>query len=172
MKSLIVYSSRTGNTKKVAEAIFDIWPEPKEIHPVETAPPPDEFDFIVLGFWVCAGGPDDKALTYMQTIRGKKVGLFGTLGAFPTSDHARRTLEKAKVELAENEILGGFMCQGKIDPAVVEKMPKLAPEPTTGGLDHRNRVEEAKSHPNEKDLVNAQTAFSAILRKLQGVEDG
>lgn len=52
MKSLIVYSSRTGNTRKVAEAIFDLWPDSKEIHPVETARPPDEFDFIAMGSWV------------------------------------------------------------------------------------------------------------------------
>ncbi len=50
MKSLIVYSSRTGNARKVAEAIFGLRPKPKEIHPVETAPPSNKFDFIAPGF--------------------------------------------------------------------------------------------------------------------------
>ena len=49
MRSLVTYSSRTGNTRKVAEAIFEILPDPKEIHPVAEAPPPDDFDFIAIG---------------------------------------------------------------------------------------------------------------------------
>ena len=52
MKSLVVYSSKTGNTKKVAEAIYDALPEPKSIHPVEDTPSVDGVDFLVLGFWV------------------------------------------------------------------------------------------------------------------------
>jgi len=52
MKLLVTYSSRTGNTKKVAEAIISIMPAVTEIYPVEEAPPPQGYDFIVFGFWV------------------------------------------------------------------------------------------------------------------------
>ena len=38
MKSLVIYSSQTGNTKKNAEAIFYALPEPKAIHAVEEKP--------------------------------------------------------------------------------------------------------------------------------------
>ncbi|MFW6332322.1 MAG: flavodoxin family protein, partial [Thermodesulfobacteriota bacterium] len=55
MKSLIAYSSRTGNTRKVAEAIFHLRPKPKEIHPVGPPPSPDKFDFIAPGFRVHEG---------------------------------------------------------------------------------------------------------------------
>jgi len=167
MKSLIVYSSRTGNTRKVAEAIFELWPEPKEIHPVETAPPPDGFDFIAMGFWVNEGNADQKARIYMQSLSGKKIALFGTLGAYPDSDHARNTLEKIKTELAGNDILGGFMCQGRVDPDVADKIKKIAPEPVSGEPRKRNRIIEAEYHPDEKDLANARIAFSAVLQKLR-----
>lgn len=167
MRSLIVYSSRTGNTRKVAETIFDIWPDPKEIHPVETAPSPEEFDFIALGFWVNEGDADEKARAYMNRISGKKIALFGTLGDYPASEHARDTLERVKSQLTENEILGGFMCQGRVDPNIADKMDAIAPEPAPGGPQQRNRIAEAEHHPDEKDLANARTAFSAILRKLR-----
>ena len=42
MKSLVVYSSRTGNTEKVARAIHEILPAPCDIHSVETAPDPGD----------------------------------------------------------------------------------------------------------------------------------
>lgn len=31
MKSLVIYFSQTGNTKKVAEAIYEALPQPKEL---------------------------------------------------------------------------------------------------------------------------------------------
>jgi hypothetical protein len=33
--------------------------------------------------------------SYMSTVRNKRVGLFGTLGAWPDSDHARQCMEQA-----------------------------------------------------------------------------
>ena len=85
MKILVVYSSKTGNTKKIADAIFEILPEPKEIYSVQDAPPPEGYDFIAAGFWVNKGTADNAAQKYMKTIKGKKVGLFATLGAYPNS---------------------------------------------------------------------------------------
>ena len=89
MRSLVVYSSRTGNTQKVARAIFDILPHEKEIFTVEKAPPADGYDFVAIGFWVDKGQPDEKAVAYMLTVQDTAVGLFGTLGAKPDSDHAQ-----------------------------------------------------------------------------------
>ncbi len=166
MKSLVVYSSKTGNTKKVAKAIFEILENPKEIWPVEKAPLPDEFDFIALGFWVNRGTADENTQKYIKKIKGKKVGIFGTLGAYPDSDHAARALKRVEELLSGNEVLGGFLCQGKIDPKVVDRMGKIAPETHPMTPERRKRIEEAKLHPNEKDLLNAQVAFSAILKKL------
>ena len=80
MKTLVVYSTKTGNTKKVAEAIAQALPG-AELHDVKTAPAPDAYDFIAMGFWVDKGGPNKEAADYMKTISGKKVFTFFTLGA-------------------------------------------------------------------------------------------
>lgn len=169
MKSMVVYSSQTGNTKKIAEAIFEALPEPKVIHAVEEKPSPDEFDFIAMGFWVDRGTADAKAQRYMKTLKGKKIGIFGTLGAYPNSGHARECLEEVIKMLKGNKILGSFLSQGKIDPNIVEYMEMMArtesdKHPMTA--ERRVSIEEAKKHPDEQDCLNAKNAFEAMLRKL------
>lgn len=78
MNACIVYSSCTGNTRKVAEALADTSGLP--CFPVRIAPEPDDFDILALGFWVRKGLPDARALRYMERIRGKHVFFFGHAG--------------------------------------------------------------------------------------------
>ena len=47
MKILIAVSSKTGNTRKIAEAIHAALPE-AELHNVESAPDPNLFDLIFM----------------------------------------------------------------------------------------------------------------------------
>ena len=46
MKSLVVYSSQTGNTRKLAEAVFEGLTGDKALYPVEEAPDPSGYGFI------------------------------------------------------------------------------------------------------------------------------
>ena len=68
MKSLIVYSSQTGNTLKMAMAVYAALPGEKEMVAVDDAPEPEGYDCIAVGFWLQAGKPDPKAAAYL--IRG------------------------------------------------------------------------------------------------------
>ncbi len=164
MKALVVYSSKTGNTRMIAEAIYEILDTDKEIYPVEVAPEPDDYDFIAVGFWVNRGQPDYRAKTYMEKIKNKKVGIFGTLSAYPTSKHARLALASARKMLNGNEILTEFICQGKLDPAVLERMPK---DKTHEMNSYRKKMfEEAQKHPNETDCLYAQAAFKDAVAEL------
>ena len=165
MKSLIVYSSRTGNTRAVAEAVHSVFPEPCRITPVEEAPDPGAYDFIAVGYWVDKGMPDKKARAYMKTIKGKKVGLFGTLGAYPDSEHADDCRAKAMALMAGNGVLGQFLCQGKIDPNVLEMMAKMASDHHPMTEERKARIEEAKKHPNEADFSAARQMFKEIFEK-------
>lgn len=168
MKTLVVYSSRTGNTKKVAEAVFSAMPEGCEIHPVETAPGPEGYDLVALGYWVDKGLPDSLAQSYMTKIKNKNVALFGTLGAWPDSDHARSCMEEAVKMLETNNIVATFMCQGKVDPRLVEMMEKKNIEGHKMTPERKARLEEAAKHPDEKDLENAFIVFSKAVADLAG----
>jgi flavodoxin len=172
MKSLLVYSSRTGNTEKVARAIFETLPEPREIYPVETAPPAEGYDFVALGFWVDKGRPDELAARYMATVRDQVVGLFGTLGAEPDSEHARTCVRRTMEMMTEgNRVVGAFLCQGRVDPAVVAAMRRHASNVHPMTPERRARLREAEKHPDETDLRNARETFRRIVHELMKAEE-
>lgn len=167
MRILTVYSSLTGNTKTIAEAIkreIDrLAPRNAEIFPVENAPNPQKYDLIFLGFWADKGGADEKTKEYMSKIRAKKLALFFTAGVYADSLHAEHIFINARNVLDKsNELLGNFRCMGKIDPKILELSAK-AHGPMTP--ERAARIEEAKKHPDENDCINAQSFASGVLRK-------
>lgn len=166
MKNMIVYSSLTGNTKMIAEAIHAVMPEGTEIYPVKSAPAPEGYDFIALGFWVDKGMPDKATLDYMEKVQNKKVALFGTLGAYPDSEHARDTMKKAAEQVPSCEVLVDFICQGKVDPKLLAAMAKMKSNPHPSSPEREARLAEAAKHPNAEDCAAAQAAFKAIADKL------
>lgn len=170
MKSLVVYSSRTGNTKKVAGAIYDVLPEPKSLYAVEDAPEPEAYDFIAMGFWVDKGTADTNARSYMKRLQDKDVGLFGTLGAYPDSEHALQCREKVLDLMDGNRVRGLFLCQGKVDPELVKTMAEMVKDqpdhPHAMTPERKARLEEAAKHPNEADLDNAKAAFKEMMAEL------
>jgi len=166
MKSLVVYSSRTGNTQQVARAIYEALPEPKEIFSAKEAPDPSAYDFLALGFWVDKGTVNAGSARYMKSVTGKKIGLFGTLGAYPDSDHARQCMEKARQMVQGNDILGEFLCQGKVDPDLIKMMEiKMKDDPHHSMTpERRARLEEAAKHPDKKDLADARALFAELAQ--------
>ncbi|HOO34163.1 MAG TPA: flavodoxin family protein [Thermotogota bacterium] len=165
MKTLLVYSSKTGNTKKVAEEIIKVLPQGSEIYPVEEAPEPSQYDNVVIGYWINRGTADDKTLKYIERIEGKKVGFFCTLGAYPDSEHALNCIKNGYELLGiNNEVLTSFICQGKIDPALTERFKELPPDhPHAMTPERKKRHEIASKHPDADDFRNAQEAFKSIF---------
>lgn len=169
MKSLIVYSSRTGNTRMIAEAIHSAMPAGTALIPVENAPDPAGYDFLALGFWVDKGGPDAAMAAYMDQLSGLKLGLFGTLGAWPDSDHAHKSMQRALNRVSGNEVLGTFICQGKVDPKLIAAMSKMRNSPHPMNEERKARLEEAAKHPNEADCEAGRQVFARIMQRLEAV---
>ena len=170
-RCLLVYSSVTGNTRMVAEAVRRALPADTAFFPVREAPPAAGFDFVALGFWAHRAGPDPLMTRYMRTLRGIAVAFFGTLAACPDSDHARKVIAAAEDLLAGNRILGSFLCRGKLAP---ERFARIMRGETTGSghpvtEERKARLVEASRHPDEQDLYRAGEAFRAFLARL---EDG
>ncbi len=159
MKTLVVYSSQTGNTKKLANAVYESLKEEKEIFPVENAPDPKNYDFIALGFWFKGGKPDPKSAEYLGKIgKGKRLFLFATHGASPESDHAKNGIKNAG-NLAHNvEIIGSFTCQGEVNPKVMEKV-KTKPEPPVW----INDAPAAAGHPDDNDINRIKEAVKNLF---------
>ena len=155
MKSLVVYSSQSGNTRKLAEAVFDALPGEKTLYPVDEAPDPSGYDLIAVGFWLMKGKPDPKSSEYLGKIGEKALFLFATHGAGAGSDHAIHGMELAKLLASESNIRGTFSCQGEASPKILEKASKK-PEPPVWLAD----APDAEGHPNDVDIetLNYQLA--------------
>ena len=163
MNACIVYSSCTGNTRKVAEALADTSGLP--CFPVRIAPEPDDFDILALGFWVRKGLPDARALRYMERVRGKDVFFFGTLGAWPHSDHARRCMAATHeiLQAGGNTVVDGFLCQGRVNPQVVAASQRKGGHPLSP--ERLARLREAARHPDATDLAAARLHWQRSLQK-------
>ena len=156
MKALVVYSSRTGNTRKIAEAIAAVLPG-CEIHPVESAPAPEGYDLVAVGYWVDKGIPDAQAKAYLETVRD-------------ANDHARDCIAQgeALVNAPErrNRVIGTYLCQGKVDPKIVAMMQKMASDVHPMTPERKARLEEAAKHPDEADCLRAQEAFRGFAEQV------
>jgi len=169
MKTAIIYSSKTGNTYKIAEAIKSSIKNECDFFSVKDNPDIEKFDLIFFGAWVDKGMPDEDALKYMKTINSKKVGLFMTLGAYPDSDHAKKSIQKGKDSFGENcEIVGTFICQGAIDPKLIEWMKKLPKNhPHAPDAKRCKRWKDASEHPNKSDCIKAIEFAHKCIKRIQ-----
>lgn len=171
MKCLVVYSSKTGNTKMIAQSIINAMSDDTDLYAVEDAPDPENYDFIAVGAWVDKGMPDAKAQTYMLRIKNKKVGIFLTLGAYPDSEHANDSMRKACGLLEGNDIRCTFICQGKVDPKLIEMMQQMTKDnpdhPHAMNEERKARLAEAAKHPDQGDCWNAARIFKETVAILE-----
>ena len=161
MKSLIVYSSQSGNTKKLAQAVYESLTGSKEMCAVTAAPDPAGYDFIALGFWLQAGKPDAKSAEYLARIGKKPLFLFATHGAAAGSDHALNGMEHAKSLAPKADILETYNCQGEVNPKFLEKV-KAKPEPPVWIDDAPNGF----GHPDEADIEVLKYRIAELAEKF------
>ncbi len=82
MKACVLYISRTGNTKRLAEAIADLLKAP--IFNIASAPDPSlvlGFDLLIIGTPVMGLGPAPETHSFVKRLpngEGKKTILFCT----------------------------------------------------------------------------------------------
>jgi len=162
MKYMVVYSSKSGNTKKLAEEIFRQLPEDKEFADVADAPNPGGYDVICVGFWLKGGEPDPASQGYLKKCAGHKLFLFATHGAAKNSNAARRGINRA-MELAEGAtILGSFSCQGEVPAEVIKTAAAKVPKP-----DWVDDAPAAQGHPSKEDFMELAEALTKAGLKTE-----
>jgi len=159
LKTLVTFESRTGNTKKIAEAIFDAVEGEKALIPIAEGPNLDEFSLVFIGFPVHSHSVPYKVETFLKSIpAGKKIALFSTHGTFTGSRLSREALEYAVTLASKARVLGTFTCRGKVSFKALEVLSK-SPE----HMAWTDMAASAQSHPNESDLKDAQAFAQWIL---------
>ena len=173
MNCIVLYSSRTGNTKKIAQAICGALPAGTPCLPVDEAPADlTGYDCVFAGFWVDRGTADAQARQLLERLEHTKVALFATLGADPCSPHAVESLRNAAaLRPCTEPLVNSFICQGKVDPQLIEQMKKMFPagHPHAVTPEREALHQQAASHPDEADLAAAQAFAAETLKRLESV---
>jgi flavodoxin I len=154
MNTLVVYASKTGNTKKLTDHIAQWLRGDNTYVAVEDAPQPQGYDVIIVAFWLAGGKPEPKTAEYLQRIESARLFLVATHGAAAGSDHAQGALRFAAALPKSAELAGSFSCQGEVNPAVLAKIREKSPPPPWLA-----DADSAVGHPDEKDLADLRQAL-------------
>jgi flavodoxin len=163
-KTLVVYFSRTGNTKLIAESIYSALKGEKEIYSLGEFKNEDleGYGLVFAGFPVHSHSIPFAVEEFMKKIpQGKKVALFSTHGSLTGGKLSREALEYAATLATKAKILGTFSCRGKVSPQALEVLEK--------SVEHKAWAEMAVSaatHPDKSDLEDA-TAFADWVMTLE-----
>ena len=159
----IIYSSNTGNTKLLADVLHAHLPEASCRY--FGIPDADcvSGEVVYVGFWTDKGTADEAALSYLKQLNNKKIFLFGTAG-FDRDGYFEQIL--ANVEAAidpSNEVVGRFMCQGKMQMSVRERYLTLKAQGAMPNADAMiANFDKALSHPDTDDLEALKKAVDAL----------
>ena len=161
MKVLVTYFSETGNTKKLAQAIYEgIEHSEKEIRSVQEADDFGQYDLIFVGFPVQASSVPHKAADLLKKIPSDcKTAIFATHGSLRGGKLAVTAFHYA-TSLVKGKVIGMFGCRGKVDDALLEA---LSHKP-----EHKAWVEEAQSadgHPDTADLEDGKDFARRMVGK-------
>lgn len=153
----VVYNSLTGNTKMLADTIKNMLPNN------------NNDDIVFVGFWTDKGNADSKTIEYLKLLRNKKIFLFGTCGFGGSEAYFERILTNVKSNIdSSNQVIGEYMCQGKMPNSVMERYMKMKesdnfPPNIDALIDNFDR---ALSHPDKKDL---EKLSQKVLQTLTNV---
>jgi flavodoxin len=159
MKVLVAYMSRTGNTKKVAEAIYGAIPQPKEIKRVEDVTSLEGYDLAFLGFPMHAFGPDKPVKTFLEThVKDRAIALFITHMAPEDAPPLQGWIQKFSDAAVGANIIGIFDCQGQLNSRLLKIIMRLR---------YPTRADSSQGQPDETRLERARAFANEIMNRLK-----
>ncbi|MBN2346454.1 MAG: flavodoxin domain-containing protein [Candidatus Aminicenantes bacterium] len=160
MKILVAYYSETGNTRKVAEAIFAaVHRKNKKLLAIDQVDDIASYDLVFCGFPVHHHGVPHHVARFLQSIpQGKKLVLFATHGSLRGGEKALSAFYAAISMLPGRSVIGTFGCRGQVSFQLLDTWMETA--------QHRSWAKEAQSangHPDSSDLEDAHAFTETML---------
>ncbi len=162
MKTLIAYHSKTGNTKKIAEAIRDaLGGNSVTLLPVQDVHDTQGYSLIFCGFPVQAHSVPVPAQNFIKSLKaGQKLALFSTHGSLRGGRMPKEAIENA-IGIAKNaKILGSFTCRGQVESEIIDALMNK-PEHKAWAIEATS----ANGHPDSADLDEAKTFAKDMFKK-------
>lgn len=166
MTYAIVYESSTGNTEQLAQAVAAALPSGEcrafgRVDEVDRAAVA-QADRVYAGFWTNRGDCGDELAEVLATLADKDVFLFGTAGFGADATYFAGVMSRVAVHLpASAQVVGSFMCQGRMPASVRTRYAQTAaakPEQAARMQQLIDNFDEAANHPNDDDLARLRAA--------------
>ncbi len=169
----VAYSSKTGNTEKLAIQIYDAIPNSKkDIQKIsDITKEDDSVETYFIGFWTDRGSCSLEVIDYLASLHGKNIVLFGTCGMGKNCEYYKKIERKVRAFIPDdNQYLGIFICQGKMAMQVRQKYVQLLDEIQ----EQENMVrlkkmiknfDEGLLHPNQEDFENLNKFVLSIVNR-------
>ena len=174
MKVLVAFYSETGNTEKIARAIYEEVSKGHEAHLKKikeiTVESLNDYDLVFLGS-AChstdLAAPVKRILeTFPKSPKFKLAGFFTHACTMDTCNKwagkCAVSFEKASKK-KEVDFKGCFNCQGVPSPPLMKSMKEGAP---ISKAELREYFEEVRKHPSPEDLQKAKEFARKILQEL------
>ena len=123
LEYLVLYDSESGNTKKIAAAIFSRLPgNSKDLIDINTDKTIPEARVYFIGFCVHRGTCSLRVSDFLGDLSGKAIALFGTCGMGDSPEYYKRIEQSVSAWIeSDNQYLGSFICQGRMPQKVRQK---------------------------------------------------
>jgi flavodoxin len=192
MKVLVTYMSQSGNTKKLAEAIYEEIQVEKEIRTWKEIESFDGYDMIFVGFPIHQFGVSK--LEEIESFEGydiifvgfpihqfgvsklekdflekhtkdKKIAVFVTHATPPQAPYLQPQLDRCKGAVAEANLVGFFNCQGELSKEIAEVLKKMDnPEMQKFG----EMRDITLGHPNNEEVEQSRKFAIEIMNNQIG----
>ena len=158
MSYAIVYSSPTGNTAMLAQTVREALPQAECCYFGEPNDQALSAKRIYVGFWTDKGTCDEQTARFLERLTDQQVVLFGTAGFGGAAAYFDQILGRVKEKLGpEVKVIGTYMCQGKMSPAVRRRYEAMEDSPRRTAM--LENFDKAVSHPDAQDLAQLKAAL-------------
>lgn len=160
----IIFSSPTGNTRLLADAIRDALPEENCNYFGVSENADTQSDILFIGFWTDKGTADKATLDLLEKLKIKGFFFSERRASAETKSTSKNPRKHKKSISGSNITVGEYMCQGKMPQTVRERYIKMKSLPNpVPNLDMLiENFDRALSHPDENDLKRLRLSVEKL----------
>lgn len=167
--TLVTYYTQTGNTEKIARAIFRSLPGKKELIQLSEVDNTDSYQLIFIGFPIYSFEPPGLVKEFiLNHLEGKNIVIFITMSltTAPASEEITElynlTINNCKFCAERTKVIGLFDCPGELSEKTAQGLLKS----TDSQLRTFGMLRDLSlGFPNEKNMADAEKFAKKVFIK-------
>lgn len=164
MRVLVAYHSKTGNTERIARAMYDEILTDKEIKPWDEVGAMEGYGLYFVGFPVHQFGPDKAEREFLSTrTKGKDIVMFVTHAMPPQAPMNESQMEKCRAAADGANLVGFFNCQGELSQEVADMLKGMS-DPQMQKFGELRHV--TVGHPTGEEVEAARSFARDVMAKF------